>query len=197
MDANQGIDEIVRSLLTPVLVVSAAMLVACLLACLAEMCWVVLAGRAAWSRSIAPRALRRAALALCGAALVAATPGTADAVGPDTAPRAAATIDAGHGCLAVCLPDLDGLRLPDLPASTTAGAVHAGFPDAHSLRSTAVVHRGDCLWSVAAGLLGPDAGEPLVARLVDAIYAGNRTLIGPDPDLVLPGTRLSLPEVTR
>jgi hypothetical protein len=57
-----------------------------------------------------------------------------------------------------------------------------------------VVHRGDSLWSVAARHLGPAATDREVAAEWPRWYAANRAVIGPDPDLVLPGQVLRAPE---
>jgi resuscitation-promoting factor RpfA len=58
---------------------------------------------------------------------------------------------------------------------------------------TVVVHRGDTLWSIAAEHLGPQATLQDVADAWPRWYAANRTVIGPDPDLLLPGQQLSAP----
>jgi nucleoid-associated protein YgaU len=56
-----------------------------------------------------------------------------------------------------------------------------------------VVRAGDCLWRIAANRLG---GRP-TNRAIDLewrrIYRANRAVIGPDPNLIHPGTALSLP----
>ena len=60
-----------------------------------------------------------------------------------------------------------------------------------------VVRRGDSLWSIAARHLGPDPSEAEIAEAWPAWYAANREVIGPDPDLLLPGQVLHAPEVVR
>lgn len=62
-----------------------------------------------------------------------------------------------------------------------------------------VVHRGDTLWAIAARDLGPDATDAEVAGHWPRWYAANRAVIGPDPDLLLPGQVLRRPsqEVSR
>ena len=75
--------------------------------------------------------------------------------------------------------------LPDLPS--------AAQPENH------VVVRGDCLWSIAETRLAqalerePTAGE--VATAVHAWWSANRAVIGPDPDLLLPGQVLRAPSL--
>lgn len=56
-----------------------------------------------------------------------------------------------------------------------------------------VVQRGDTLWAIAAGHLGPDATAAEIATEWPRWYAANRTAIGDDPDLILPGTILRPP----
>jgi nucleoid-associated protein YgaU len=55
------------------------------------------------------------------------------------------------------------------------------------------VRAGDSLWSLAAGDLPADSSDALVATRWRAIYAANRSVIGPDPDVIVPGQRLVLP----
>ncbi|MGY1690008.1 hypothetical protein [Geodermatophilus sp. SYSU D01105] len=60
-----------------------------------------------------------------------------------------------------------------------------------------VVLRGECLWDIAAGRLRSDSGrEPTAAEVVPAVHAwwqANAAVIGPDPDLLLPGQVLHPP----
>ena len=58
---------------------------------------------------------------------------------------------------------------------------------------TYTVVPGDCLWSIAAGVLGRGATARAIDRGWRAIYAANRDAIGPDPNLIHPGLVLSLP----
>jgi hypothetical protein len=66
-------------------------------------------------------------------------------------------------------------------------------PRAAAPEDEVVVHRGDSLWSIAARRLGPGASDAEVAAAWPRWYAANRAVIGPDPDLVLPGQRLRVP----
>lgn len=52
---------------------------------------------------------------------------------------------------------------------------------------------GDCLWTIAAHRLPPTASAAEVDRAWRAIYDANRTVIGSNPDLILPGQVLALP----
>ena len=56
-----------------------------------------------------------------------------------------------------------------------------------------VVRRGDTLWDIAARHLGPDASAAEIATEWPRWHAANATVIGPDPDLMLPGQRLLPP----
>jgi nucleoid-associated protein YgaU len=76
-----------------------------------------------------------------------------------------------------------GPAVPDWPEDTTAGS-HVVVP-------------GDCLWNLAAGHLRATAGRsPSDAEIVPATRAwwtANTSVIGDDPDLILPGQVLHPP----
>lgn len=55
------------------------------------------------------------------------------------------------------------------------------------------VRRGDTLWSMAAARLGPDATDAEIARAWPRWHAANTSVIGRDPDHLLPGTLLTPP----
>lgn len=57
-----------------------------------------------------------------------------------------------------------------------------------------VVHRGDSLWSIAAAHLGPDPDDAEVARAWPRWFEANRHVIGDDPDHLLPGQVLRVPD---
>jgi nucleoid-associated protein YgaU len=200
MDANASIDTWIVAGVAPLTILAAALLSMSVLAAVAEAVAVHVTGRGPWTWSPAPMALRRLALAVCGASLVVGGPMTAQATpghGPEPRPRS--------GCAAECA-SLDGLRLPDLPVSHPRRGSD-GRPPVPSvlldleptvLRPTSVVvRRGDCLWSLATDLVGGGAPASDVAAAVDALYRTNRQRIGSDPDLVLAGTTLTIPEVLR
>ena len=81
--------------------------------------------------------------------------------------------------------------VPDWPAG--AGTA-AGAPAA----TDRVVVRGDCLWLIAAdsllGRLGRLPSDAEIAVAVDAWWQANADVIGPDPDLLIPGQRLRAPD---
>lgn len=57
-----------------------------------------------------------------------------------------------------------------------------------------VVHRGDTLWSIAARHLGPQASDAEIAAAWPRWFDLNRSLVGDDPDLILPGQILRIPD---
>ena len=144
--------------------------------------WVVLTAAVAeaW-RGVAPSrrsasrpspGVRRVVLAACGVALVSAAASPAVAAGT-----------AGHR---------------DRPARLQGAALLSGLPlperaVAPSRRDVVVVRPGDSLWAIARRDLPPGASDAAVTERWHAIYAANRVVIGPDPDLVRPGQRLLLP----
>ena len=56
-----------------------------------------------------------------------------------------------------------------------------------------VVRRGDTLWSIAARHLGPEPSDAEIAQAWPAWHEANRGVVGPDPDLLLPGQVLRTP----
>lgn len=128
-----------------------------------------LATRAA-AAHLVPGWWRRLLLAGCGLGLTAVSVPSATG-----APAGAA-----DGCPPTrCEASLVGLPLPDLPPAR----------DDHS----AVVRRGDTLWGIAASRLPASATDAQVQQAVARIYLANRSVLGPDPDLIFPGTHLTIP----
>jgi LysM domain len=80
----------------------------------------------------------------------------------------------------------------DTPEPTAGGSARRSGGAAGRL-VTVVVHRGDTLWDLAARHLGPGATDAQVATEWPRWHATNRSTIGPDPDLILPGQRLRVP----
>jgi hypothetical protein len=126
-----------------------------------------------------PGGLRRLVLAGCGVALVSGVVSPAVAAGRSQPPPPAA----GPGVLV-------GLPLPDRAVAPPAPAPAVAHPGA---AASVVVRPGDCLWTIAARDLTAGASGAAVEARWRAIYAANRALIGPDPDLLTPGQRLLLP----
>ncbi|MGD9960418.1 LysM peptidoglycan-binding domain-containing protein [Nocardioides sp.] len=122
-----------------------------------------------------PAGLRRALFAACGLAL------TSQIVAP------ALAADPHHQSVPASL--VVGLPLPDRALSTS--------PPPQERSATPVrriaVQPGDTLWAITASLLPPGADDARIAAGWHALHQANRALIGPDPDLILPGTRLAIP----
>jgi hypothetical protein len=79
---------------------------------------------------------------------------------------------------------------PRKPASTGRAGNDRTASQGHE---DVVVHRGDTLWAIAARHLGPGATDAQVATEWPRWHATNRSTIGPDPGLILPGQRLAAP----
>ncbi|MGO1319546.1 MAG: LysM peptidoglycan-binding domain-containing protein [Galactobacter sp.] len=62
-----------------------------------------------------------------------------------------------------------------------------------SRRDEVIVAHGDTLWDLAAKHLGPSANTHDIAQEWPRWYRANRDVIGNDPHLILPGTRLLPP----
>lgn len=116
-----------------------------------------------------------ARLAPHGLRLLVAVACGAGVVGGVTAPASADPVDHATAELHV----LDGLALPDRPVAPR----ERPSPVATSV----VVRSGDTLWSLAERL---DIDW-------QQLYRTNRAVIGSDPDLIHPGTRLTVPSHTR
>lgn len=134
---------------------------------------------------IAPRAARSALTAALGGSLAAAVlTGPAVAASPSPAwplsPAASSPLD------------------PAWPLSDPSPAAPEEPPEAppesptESATQHHVVVKGESLWQIATQQQ-PDASDAQLARAVEELTAANRTLIGTDANLILPGQRLVLP----
>jgi hypothetical protein len=87
--------------------------------------------------------------------------------------------------------------LADRPAhraSTASAATSTGRPATTADHDVGVVvGSGDCLWTIAAGQLGARATAPRIAARWPRWWHANRIVIGPDPDVLVPGERLLPP----
>jgi len=158
-----------------------------------------------------PASLRRLIFAACGLALatgLAAPAGATEAHSqPHTPHVASAQVLEG-----LPLPDRpsmhDAPRVEESPPAPHVGPRHPGLPredfsdevsDRHEAArpapgETVRVREGDSLWSLAAATLPSDAGNTQIAERWHQIYELNHGVIGADPDLIVPGTSLDLPD---
>lgn len=134
-------------------------------------------GRLRVSTYAAPAAWRRAVLGLCGAAVIISAGSAAQASGDHGSAEPNGLIE------------LDGVQLPERAVGDRPTPPRS--PDAPG--SLVTVRAGDSLWSVATGLLPRSASPERVAALTQRLYEANRTVVGPDPDLIRPGMQLRAP----
>ena len=91
---------------------------------------------------------------------------------------------------------LDGLALPGRVTDAPT-RVASARPRAHPV--TVVVAPGDSLWSISARLLGPGAsGQATDGEITAAwhrLHRANRGRLSADPDLIVPGTALIVPDL--
>jgi nucleoid-associated protein YgaU len=90
------------------------------------------------------------------------------------------------------------------PPATSSAAVeypHVGLPvlgnartSARPVATTVRVRPGDSLWRIAQRHLDPAATADEIAAAWPRWYERNRTVIGPDPDLLAVGLRLAHPD---
>jgi nucleoid-associated protein YgaU len=97
-------------------------------------------------------------------------------------------------------PTLDWPATPNAPSSAEPSSPTAGMTPGEdpgsgpsAARDMVTVQRGDTLWSIAAAHLGPQATTADVAAEWPRWYQANRSVIGDDPDLILPGQQLTPP----
>jgi nucleoid-associated protein YgaU len=145
---------------------------------------------------LAPRAAPRIATALLAAAAVLAPVGSAHAHTAAVAPGAAvaavpAALDRQMGAAEPVAPDPGWLPTGPRPAPDRATVGPVARPSARD--DSVVVRPGDTLWGIAARQLGTGADAATVAATWPLWFEANRGAIGPDPDLILPGTRLRPP----
>lgn len=161
------------------------------------------------TRALTPQVCRTAVRVVCGLAVVS---GPAVAI---PSAQATATPVGAPPSAAACPPSLVGLPAPDRPprecgtdrrdsgSPSPAGTVPpATAPRDVTARTTTprtvaprtvVVRPGDSLWAIAEHRLGPDSDAADIAAAWPRWHAANRERIGPDPDLIHPGTRLVVP----
>ncbi|WP_313820774.1 hypothetical protein [Citricoccus sp.] len=84
---------------------------------------------------------------------------------------------------------------PSAPVPTAPGAPRSGQPATDDAK-TVTVRRGDCLWDIASHELGPTATDLEVDGRWRQWHDHNRTVIGSNADLLIPGTVLTAPPLS-
>jgi nucleoid-associated protein YgaU len=88
--------------------------------------------------------------------------------------------------------------VPDWPSAGDRADPVPDWPTTRPPAGAHVVVRGDCLWRIAESRVADAAGRsPTDREVLDAVQAwwsANAEVIGPDPDLLLPGQVLRPPE---
>lgn len=158
-----------------------------------------------------------AAVAAGAPAMAAQAPGASDDLGWAPTASASAPAEPAPAPGPDASPGAEPAAPPPDPAAgapsgeTSAAEAPAGDPPAAEAPSApATTHRvsaGESLWSITQELLDagaagapmdPSSGGPSaqarVARAWPILYAANAESIGADPDIILPGTVLSVPE---
>lgn len=82
---------------------------------------------------------------------------------------------------------------PSAPAPASPAPRHWAQP-AFQSAAVIVVQRGDSLWSIAARRLGAHPSAAAIALRWPRWYATNRQVIGPNPNLLFTGERLTPPD---
>jgi nucleoid-associated protein YgaU len=149
--------------------------------------------------AITPRAVRRLAalllgLGLVGAPVMLALPAqAAPLVATSEQPGLPPAVSDGLPALERWSPDRPA-RPPRSGPSEQSLALLVSRPHREqAVTDHIVVRRGDTLWDIAARALGPNPSVAEIAASWPRWHAANRSTIGPDPDLILPGQLLRPP----
>jgi len=122
-------------------------------------------------------------------------PTAAGAAGPaQAAGRAAALVSATPPVNPAWTPQAPAADPGPLARPQTRTPVQQGAPASLDADAGAVVVRGgDSLWGIVASALGPYATDVEVAQAWPEWYRANRSVIGGDPNVILPGQVLHAP----
>ncbi|MGL4178604.1 MAG: LysM peptidoglycan-binding domain-containing protein [Dermatophilaceae bacterium] len=197
-----------------VLVLSGWLALGVLLEALARVPGAVGRGAARASRALSPVIVRRVAGVVLGVSVTAAlTPSAAVAdthhrgggavvLVRDDLPSPAWTADAAPPVspptsAVATTPDPRWVAPPPVvrphPDVSVLSSGRRATPQSEPQSSDVVVRRGDTLWTIAARHLGTAPLDSDIARAWPAWHAANRDVIGPDPDVLLPGQVLRAP----
>jgi nucleoid-associated protein YgaU len=152
-------------------------------------------------RGVLPASARRSAALVLGVGLGVAGPLLVTTSGLPPLPAATAAP------LAPAVPDWPAApsatpasAVPDWPTTEPPAQAVPDWPAGPGASGAHVVVRGDCLWHIAAERLLTRLGRPPTdgetATAVHAWWVTNADVIGPDPDLLLPGQVLRPPGST-
>ena len=181
--ARLAFDDLVLTAAVAVLAVAAAWLcLAMLLTLTAQLLLGSTELTVALARRITPPLCRRLLLAACGAAVLT---GPAVALPAVALPPVEGTVASGA---APCRPAPCRATPVKLPAPHRPVAVRArGRPHPVTVRA------GDSLWAIAADHLPTPVSDADTAAAWPHWFRANRMRLGPDPNLIHPGTRLRVP----
>jgi len=137
-----------------------------------------------------PQPWRRLVLLTCGVALGVATAVPAQAAPGVAQPGSTVRVVAPTGSPEV----LRGLPMPERPTAPAA-ARDTPREAPREIGREVVVRAGDTLWSLARADLPPAerSSAAAVGAHWRAVHQLNRAVLGPDPDFIVPGQRLTLP----
>lgn len=157
-------------------------------------------------RTGCPRWLRRAILTACGVGVAVALtspaharPADGTAAGRPSTPAAMQGLaypdrpdDSPFATESHLAPRSDGSTTRGYGAPATAEADPTPQPTPQQ-RHTHVIVQDDTLWDIAAQTLRGGASDAEIATAWQRIYADNADVLGPNPDLIHPGTVLRVP----
>lgn len=147
------------------------------------------------ARRVTPAALRRVVVAatstsilLSPAAAIAVPSGGLPApAGASSLPAVGWPVDSGPAATSP-------VPAPRAEANTPPGTERVTAPTGSD---RVRVRAGDSLWAIAGRQLGPATPAARTQQEWPRWYAVNRQLIGPDPNLIRPGTSLRIPDTSR
>jgi len=148
-------------------------------------------------RHLTPPSVRRLVRLAAGAGVASAVAGTL--LSPASATPALALARSEHGVAARWEPsgaDTRGSGIPVLDRLAHPSAPPLR-PDARPIPATYVVRPGDTLWDIAAAAQPGTPSTSDVAAAWPRWWRLNRSVVGPDPGLIIPGQVLRVPRSPR
>lgn len=150
---------------------------------------------AALEAAVAPAILRRLAATAVGVGVLTGTAATAASAAAPEAPAASAPLVPSWPAAGerAAPPGDAGAQAPPTVEERRAPPVEERAGEGRTADDDVVVVRGDTLWGIAAAHLPEDAAPAVVAEQWPRWWSANRSTVGDDPDLILPGQRLRAP----